>query len=172
MPRIRQHIILIFFAVGVIFTAGCTSAQPTRAAGLDELPNNWFTISKTSWKYQTLPYGISSSIDDVRTDMATEEQSTAYRFYHRYSNGLKAKMASVSLSADSAFLASFAVISKNLAPEMKGLGNTHNDFQRDRSVVMDANLRMLVDDWNRLWLWDSPSQLSSFDTISTTGIGP
>jgi hypothetical protein len=172
MPRISQYIILALFAVAVIFNAGCTSAQPTRAAGLDELPNNWFTLSKTSWKYQTLPYGISSSIDDIRTDMTSEEQSTAYRFYNRYSNGLKAKMASVSLSADSAFLASFAAISKNLSPEMKGLGNTHNDFQRDRSVVMNANLRMLVDDWNRLWLWDSPSQLSSFDTISTTGIGP
>ena len=172
MPRISQYIILALFAVGVIFNAGCTSAQPTRAAGLDELPNNWFTLSKTSWKYQTLPYGISSSIDDIRTDMTSEEQSTAYRFYNRYSNGLKAKMASVSLSADSAFLASFAVISKNLTPEMHGIGTTYNESQRDRSVVMDANLRLLVDDWNRMWLWDGPSRLSSYDIINTTGMGP
>jgi hypothetical protein len=156
----------------VMLVGGCASSQPKGIVGMDQLPKDWFTLPTTSWKYQTLPYGISSSIDHVREDMLKEQSSTGYRFYGRYSQGLSSRMASVSLSADSAFINSYAVISENLSPEMKGLATTHDDEKRDRAVVNDANLRMIVDDWNRLWLWDGPSQLSSYHTINTTGMGP
>ncbi len=156
----------------VLVVGGCTSSQPKGIAGMDQLPKDWFTLPTTSWKYKTLPYGISNSIDQVREDMVREQSSTGYRFYGRYSNGLQSRMASTSLSADSAFLNSYAVISQNLSPEMKGLATTHDDFKRDRDVVNNANLQMVVDDWNRFWLFDSPSQLSSYHTINTTGMGP
>jgi hypothetical protein len=156
----------------IVFAGGFATRQTSRIAGMNQIPEDWFTLPETSWKYQALPDGIAGSITEVREDMAKEQNSTGFRFYGRYSSSLQARIATTSLSADSAFLNSYAVLSKDLTPEMKGLATTHEDLIRDRDVVNNANLRMIVDDWNRLWLWDGPSQLSSYHTINTTGMGP
>ncbi|MHC4868131.1 MAG: hypothetical protein ACYTE2_00350 [Planctomycetota bacterium] len=64
---------------------------------------------------------------------------------------------------------SFAAIKSNPSPELLGVANRNVDIERNMAVVGDQNLRMLTNDLNRMFLFDSPSYLSPWNIVSTTG---
>ncbi len=49
----------------------------------------------------------------------------------------------------------------NLTPELMGLSKRPVDNYRTLSVTTNTNLREFWDDWDRVWLFDRPSRLSS-----------
>lgn len=64
---------------------------------------------------------------------------------------------------------SFAAIKNNPSPELVGMANRDVDTERNMAMVGDQNLRMMWNDLNRMFLFDSPSTLSPWNTVSTTG---
>jgi len=63
----------------------------------------------------------------------------------------------------------FDSIKSNPSPELVGVANRNVDIERNMAVVGDQNLRMLTNDLNRMFLFDSPSYLSPWNIVSTTG---
>jgi len=63
----------------------------------------------------------------------------------------------------------FDSIRSNPSPELVGVANRSVDIDRNMAVVSDQNLRMLTNDLNRMFLFDSPSYLSPWNIVSTTG---
>lgn len=63
----------------------------------------------------------------------------------------------------------FESIKSNPSPELIGMANRYVDTERNMAMVGDQNLRMMWNDLNRLWLFDGPSTLSPWNTVSTTG---
>ncbi len=66
---------------------------------------------------------------------------------------------------------SFAGIRKHPAPEMSALAFTKADGQRSMATMKNQNLRMVWDDFNRVWYLDQPSRLSPYPVMYTSG-GP
>lgn len=63
----------------------------------------------------------------------------------------------------------FDSIRSNPSPELVGVASRSVDIDRNTALVSDQNLRMMTDDLNRLFLFDSPSVLSPWNIVSTTG---
>ncbi len=47
-------------------------------------------------------------------------------------------------------------------PEMEGIAHTPEQRQNKISRSLNTNLRQIVDDWDRLWLIDSPLHMSVY----------
>ena len=62
----------------------------------------------------------------------------------------------------------YGAILTNLTPELAGLATTQNNNRGNSAVVGNINMRLFVDDWNRIWLMDRPSALSPYPTVSTS----
>ncbi len=48
----------------------------------------------------------------------------------------------------------------NPTPELDTLSERNDDIVNRSVVVTDTNLRMLREDWGRLWFWERPSRMS------------
>lgn len=64
---------------------------------------------------------------------------------------------------------SFNAIKSNCTPELMGMTERPVDIDRNMAVVGNQNIRMMWGDLGRLWLFDQPSMLSPWNTISTSG---
>lgn len=53
-------------------------------------------------------------------------------------------------------------IRANPSPAMYSLGARKTDISNRRTITNDTNLRMLPDDWDRLWLQDRPTHLTMY----------
>ena len=58
---------------------------------------------------------------------------------------------------------------QNLSPKMAGLSQTKGEAKASRRVAVNANWRMVNDDWRRVWLTDNPSRLSPMPVTDTSG---
>ncbi|MCH2135087.1 MAG: hypothetical protein MK101_00730 [Phycisphaerales bacterium] len=56
----------------------------------------------------------------------------------------------------------YASVLNNLTPELAGLSSTQDDIRNNSAIVGNLNLRMLSDDWVRVWLFDKPSILTPY----------
>ena len=63
----------------------------------------------------------------------------------------------------------FESIKSNPSPELMGIAERPVDVERNMAVVGDQNLRLFWSDLGRVWLFDQPSNLSPWNTISTSG---
>ncbi len=64
---------------------------------------------------------------------------------------------------------SFKGIRRHPAPELSRLAMTPEDQQRSFAIMADQNLRMVWDDWDRVWYLDHPSRLTPYPTVYTSG---
>ncbi len=64
---------------------------------------------------------------------------------------------------------SFNSIKSNPTPELMGMSEREIDVERNMAVVGNQNLRMMWSDLGRVWLFDQPSNLSPWNTVSTSG---
>lgn len=64
---------------------------------------------------------------------------------------------------------SFNSIKSNPTPELMGMSEREIDVERNMAVVGNQNLRLFWGDLGRVWLFDSPSSLSPWNTVSTGG---
>jgi len=64
---------------------------------------------------------------------------------------------------------SFAAIKSNPSPELVGMSQRSVDIERSMALVGDQNLRLMWSDLGRVWLFDAPSTLSPWNTVSTSG---
>jgi len=56
-------------------------------------------------------------------------------------------------------------IRANPSPAMDSPSQRRTDITNRHVITNDTNLRMLNDDWDRLWLLDRPTNLSLYPTI-------
>ncbi len=168
-PVKRTVTSLVGLVMAAFLLAGCVSRQPVEASGRSQLPDDWYRVSESDWRYRALPESVQYSLRAVKDRMMVERGSRGYAFYGQYSDATLSRMSEVSELADQALLTSVRVIMRDLTPELKTIGSTHDDFTRDRVVSRNQDLRMLVDDWNRLWLLDGPSTLAPNPIVDTTG---
>ena len=64
---------------------------------------------------------------------------------------------------------SIGAIMANPSPELVGMSQRSVDIDRSMAVVGDQNLRLMWGDLGRVWLFDAPSTLSPWNTVSTSG---
>lgn len=64
----------------------------------------------------------------------------------------------------------FASLVADPAPEMYGLSERHVDVDGHLAVTNNQNVRMIGDDWGRVWYTDHPSRLSPFPVMYTSGM--
>jgi hypothetical protein len=64
---------------------------------------------------------------------------------------------------------SFNSIKNNPTPELMGMSEREIDVERNMAVVGNQNLRLMWGDLGRVWLFDQPSILSPWNTVSTSG---
>jgi len=64
---------------------------------------------------------------------------------------------------------SYKHITGNLSPEMHGLEERHVDDHNAFAIASNTNLRMFWDDIGRSLYLDSPSRLSPYPIINTSG---
>jgi hypothetical protein len=57
---------------------------------------------------------------------------------------------------------SLADIRSNPSPELDGMATSDEEIANAQARTVDTNLRMLNDDWQRLWLLDKPSMLTTY----------
>lgn len=74
-----------------------------------------------------------------------------------WENGGSSQPASSSAPKSRNQLAEFR---SNPTPELDTLSERNDDIVNRSVVVTDTNLRMLREDWGRLWFWERPSRLS------------
>jgi len=74
-----------------------------------------------------------------------------------------------SLTVLSAACLLVAGCSQSLSPKMSGLAQTKSEARTNKRVAINQNLRMVSDDWRRMWLTDNPSRLSPFPVMDTSG---
>ncbi len=153
----------------VSISGGCSTAQPTKLAGSRDLPANWLKLSDGDWRVRALPEPTREYLVRVKENMAEERQSSYYRFYGRYSDGLVKAMADANEAATNAFLASPKIINANLTPELYGTSESYNDVDWHFAANANQDWRELKDDWGRFWLTDQPSRLSPYPIQPTGG---
>jgi hypothetical protein len=151
------------------FLAGCSTAQPTKISGSRDLPANWLKLSDGDWRVRALPEPTREYLVRVKENMAQEQQSSYYRFYGRYSDGLIKAMSDANEAATNAFLASPKMVNANLTPELYGTSETYNDVNWHFAANANQEWREMKDDWGRFWLTDKPSSLSPYPIQATGG---
>lgn len=75
----------------------------------------------------------------------------------------------VSLTVLSAACLLISGCGQSLSPKMAGLAQTKKESKMNKRVSMNQNVRMVSDDWDRVWLHDNPSRLSPFPVADTSG---
>lgn len=59
---------------------------------------------------------------------------------------------------------SLGAFTSNPTPDMRSLYKTSDDYKILDTIVVDTNLRMLREDWSRLWLYERPTRLNRINT--------
>jgi hypothetical protein len=170
MPN--RHSILAFSASCVstlLLLVSCAGPQPTTLTGSDELPKDWLALSGNDGKVQSLDPSTQELLATTRKLMEAERRTAEYKSSGDYSQSTKTAMANACRAADSAYLASNAVLQRNLTPELYSTASTKDEANWDWYQVTNQDLRMVGDDWARFWLVDRPSYLSPYPIVNTTG---
>lgn len=170
MPNRRS--ILAFSASSVsaiLLLASCAGPQPTTLTGSDELPSDWLALSANDGKVKALDASTQELLATTRKLMEAERRTAEYKSSGKYSESTQTAMANACRAADSAYLASDGVFQRNLTPELYSTAETHNSANWDWYKVTNEDMRMVGDDWARLWLVDRPSYLSPYPIVNTTG---
>lgn len=53
-------------------------------------------------------------------------------------------------------------IRRDPSPRLHGVANTFDEFENNRAIAWDVNLRQVNDDWERFWLSEHPMRLTHF----------
>ena len=168
LPRLAVHAIAASCAA--IALAGCQSSpQPTSVYRSEQLPGDWFALGSGDWRVQALSPSSRAFREDFKARLAEERASPEYRFYGGYSDATLLGIARAQEFLNTAFLTSPSTINSGLNPELHALAETHDDSRRNHAANANSDLRALRDDWNRLWLDDSPSKLSPYPIMPTGG---
>lgn len=64
---------------------------------------------------------------------------------------------------------SWGAVQSNLTPELDGITDRPEDFERHMAVTFNTNMRNFWDDVTRVWYIDSPSRLSPYPIANTSG---
>lgn len=178
-----RFVLLSIAIAGVALASGCKvtpdlpdADRVLRAQAQSQLPANWLSVSKSDWRYQELPDSARSELEAVKSEFDAAKQSAGYSFYGRYSEALAERALQANRDADAAFIQAYLsrydpaeVVMRNPTPELMGMSERPIDVERNMAVVGNQNLRMMWGDLGRVWLFDQPSQLSPWNTVSTSG---
>ncbi len=175
---------MAFAAVlGVTLCGGCKvtpdlpdADRVLRQQAQAQLPANWLTVSKSDWRYRELSEDAKSDLESVKEEFESAKGSAGFSFYGRYSEQLAERALQANRDADEAFVSAYIarynptqVVIRNPTPELMGMSERPIDVERNMAVVGNQNLRLMWGDLGRIWLFDQPSQLSPWNTISTSG---
>jgi hypothetical protein len=160
---------LLFVLVASLALAACAGPQPSKLIGANELPADWLMLPPGDWRVKTLDAPTQQLLSTTKKLMAAERNTSAYRFYNKYSASTIAAMESANRAADQSYLAASKTLQRNLTPELYSTATTKDEANWDWYQVTNQNLRMVGDDWARFWLVDRPSYLSPYPIVNTTG---
>ena len=180
---LRLPTVLSIAVVGTTLILGCkvTTDLPDadrvlRAQAQSQLPANWLAVSQSDWRYRELPETAKSELEAVKSEFDAARQSAGYSFYGRYSESLAERALQANRDADAAFIQAYLsrynpteVVMRNPTPELMGMSERSIDVDRNMAVVGNQNLRLMWGDLGRVFLFDQPSQLSPWNTVSTSG---
>jgi len=158
---------------------GCVTAptrEGLRESAVSSLPKDWLALPESDWRFSILPASSSKQLDDVKARMSQERDSAGYHFHQRYSDATLASMLDANRAADAAFiqayedrLVSIETIMRHPTPELMNMAERPIDVERNMAVVGNQDLRNMWNDLGRVFLFDQPSNLSPWNTVSTSG---
>ena len=159
MSRLAVPALLAALAV-----AGCYAPQPTTVFRSGDLPKeHWFELSATDGRVKSLPDALQNALVQQRQQVAADLTQNGVIA----SSTLK-KVADLDEACNGAYLVSFDSVAANPTPEMNGQFESFDDRRRNDSMVYNANLRALADEWSRVWLMEMPGG-TPYDNVNSTG---
>lgn len=152
------------FIAATLFAAGCYSPQPTTLWRQNDLPSkHWYELSDDDGRIKVLAPALQNSIVQQRQMVATELTKDG-----TLSPATTKKISDLDETCNGAYLVSFDSIANNPTPELNGQFESWDRRRQGDSMVYSENLRMLADEWSRIWLMERPGG-SPYDTVNTTG---
>lgn len=139
-----------------------THEQPKDISGVADCPKDWTTISSGDARVKQLSLELRQELVPLRDERRQVKDLST-------NPELKAKVDDFNLRATQWYATSAYAILKDPSPEMYGISQTQESGKRDIDISLNQNMRILTDDWNRLWMWGFPSMLSPTPIVDTSG---
>ena len=163
--KYRSLMLLLFVASA----SGCATEAKTTLPTKPGMPTSWVNEPSSSSQFSRLPSWAKEEIIQLRAEMALARQNHYYRYWGKYPPDLEARIQRMDALAQDAYLTSNRTVFNDLTPELMTLTERPVDVTSDISVNTNSDIRSFWTDLGRVFMLDTPSRLSPYPIVNTTG---